>query len=75
MASRARQGRGSSTESRVQAAGRLREPRTGHILAPRTTALQLRLHVVEVHAGAMTMSTVRIRLLSVLRASQCVQWY
>lgn len=36
------------------AAGRLREPRTGHILAPRTTALQLRLHVVEVHAGAMT---------------------
>ena len=54
MASRARQGRESSTESRVQAAGRLREPRTGHILAPRTTALQLRLHVVEVHAGAMT---------------------
>ena len=38
----------------MQAAGRLREPRTGHILAPRTTALQLRLHVVEVHAGAMT---------------------
>ena len=38
----------------MQAAGRLREPRTGHILAPRTTAVQLRLHVVEVHAGAMT---------------------
>ena len=38
----------------MQAAGRLREPRTGHILAPRTTALQLPLHVVEVHAGAMT---------------------
>ena len=38
----------------MQAAGRLREPRTGHILAPRTTALQLRLHVVEVHADAMT---------------------
>lgn len=49
-----RGGSSPSTESRVQAAGWLREPRTGHIFAPRTTALQLRLHVVEVHTGAMT---------------------